>query len=331
MKRLRQLTALLCVMYCANVFAACNGAFINPLTDICWSCLFPLSIGPAQVNGGLPDPKNPSSVLCLCPKPPSPLPIPGIPVGFWEPIRLVDVVRQPFCLVGMGGLELGHGSLYGTHSSAKRHHSAEHSFYHVHWYIYPLIYWLEVLTDFVCLSSGDFDLAWLTEFDPTWGDDELNFILNPESVLFANPLAQVACSADCAAATAHLPLDNLFWCGGCQGSLYPFAGTVPNHAGGVQASLLLLQRFMAKGHRTHLMQGTMGTTNSQICQPYPMPVIKKSQYRAQMVYPRAATNSKLGCHPLGRSSLFLESGREFPYKGEDFSYVVWRKKNCCLL
>jgi conjugal transfer pilus assembly protein TraU len=25
------------------------------------------------------------------------------------------------------------------------------------------------------------------------------------------------------------------------------------------------------------------------------------------------------------------SGKEFPYQGEDFGYLVWRKRSCCLL
>ena len=33
-------------------------------------------------------------------------------------------------------------------------------------------------------------------------DDELTLILNPEAVLFANPVAVAACAADCVAATA---------------------------------------------------------------------------------------------------------------------------------
>ncbi|WP_422822808.1 TraU family protein [Vibrio fluvialis] len=23
------------------------------------------------------------------------------------------------------------------------------------------------------------------------------------------------------------------------------------------------------------------------------------------------------------------AGREFPYKGEDFTYLIWRKRTCC--
>jgi type-F conjugative transfer system protein TraW len=143
----------------------CPGRFVNPLTDICWSCLFPLSIGPVKVNiGGREDTPNPSGLLCFCPKPLIPLPVPGIPVGFWEPVRLVDVTRIPFCMVGLGGLSLGNTFYkHGTHSKTWDQRSGVgRSFYHVHWYIYPVIYWLELLLDFLCLESASFDVAYLT-------------------------------------------------------------------------------------------------------------------------------------------------------------------------
>ena len=44
-------------------------------------------------------------------------------------------------------------------------------------------------------SGGDFDIAYLTELDPTWRDDELGFILN-QAILFGNLIAQAACAAD---------------------------------------------------------------------------------------------------------------------------------------
>jgi hypothetical protein len=34
----------------------CHGRFMNPITDICWSCLFPLTIGSASIlSDGQPD------------------------------------------------------------------------------------------------------------------------------------------------------------------------------------------------------------------------------------------------------------------------------------
>lgn len=34
----------------------CTGSFVNPITDICWDCIFPISIGPIEVFGERPDP-----------------------------------------------------------------------------------------------------------------------------------------------------------------------------------------------------------------------------------------------------------------------------------
>ena len=307
----------------------CQGRFVNPITDICWSCLFPISIGAINVSGGgREDIPNPPQIPCWCPRPPILL-VPGVPVGFWEPVRLVDVTRVPFCMVNMGGLQLGNSTIgYGIHG-AKESSQAQQSFYQVHWYVYPVIYWLELIKDFLCMEQQDFDVAYLTELDPLWNEDELSFILNPEAVLFGNPLAQAACAADCAAATAGFPLDAFFWCGGCQGSLYPFTGNNAAHNGGVQASLLMTQRMIAKLHRELLLWGTSGQAAQ--CKKIILPLIKKSQYKTQMTYPRPMTRGPMACNPLGRTEVIWGSGREFPYKGEDFGYLIWRKVNCCIL
>ena len=74
--------------------------------------------------------------------------------------------------------------------------------------------------------------------EAAWLEDDLSFLLHPEAALFANLPAWAVCAADCAAASAGLPQDPLFWCAGCQGGMYPLTGNVVDHVGGVQASLL---------------------------------------------------------------------------------------------
>lgn len=189
---------LLLTSQSATAKIGCTGRFVNPITDVCWSCLFPITIlGVKIVNGG-PDTAPPKFPLppipvCACARSGIPVPVPGIPISFWEPVRLVDVTKSPMCMVSLGGISLGSTPQKGMKEDE------EGAFYHVHWYIYPVIYWLEILLDFVCLEMSSVDIAYMTEFDPLWGDDVKVSILNPEAILFANPLAQVACVADCIA------------------------------------------------------------------------------------------------------------------------------------
>ena len=94
-----------------EVEAGCQGKFLNPVSDICWRCLFPITIGGMKVAGqNQEDTPNPHQLICLCPRPPLPLPVPGIPISFWEPVRLVDVTRTPYCLVNMGGIQIAGNS-----------------------------------------------------------------------------------------------------------------------------------------------------------------------------------------------------------------------------
>ena len=178
----------------------CTGKFANPITDICWSCILPITIGAATVATlGQEDIENPASPLCVCPGVPTRL---GVSIGFWEPARQVDVTRKPFCLVSLGGMSLNPGLPAPRGRAMGAHHrTRDRRFYQAHWYANPMLYWLEVLLDFPCLESGGFDLAYLTEVDPLWKDDELTTILNPDAMLFANPIALAACAADCVAAT----------------------------------------------------------------------------------------------------------------------------------
>ena len=44
---------------------------MNPIADICWSCMFPLTIGSTPImSDGEPDIDNPSSPVCFCSNPP---------------------------------------------------------------------------------------------------------------------------------------------------------------------------------------------------------------------------------------------------------------------
>lgn len=310
----------------AEAGPTCHGRFPNPVTDICWRCIFPLTIGniPILTNGQI-DTDNPSSPVCFCPDAPKV----GVTIGFWEPVRMVDVTRTPFCLVGLGGIGVDPGFVAPRGAQVMHDSQTRTSFYQVHWYTNPILFWLEVLLDFPCLEQGGLDLAYLTEVDPLWNDDELSAILHPEALLFANPVAKAACAADCVAASAGFPIPGLFWCAGCQGSIYPMTGHATTHIGGVQASVLLTQRMAAKMHRQLLTFDSAGPLG--MCGYYPQPVMDKTHYKTQMVYPVPDTLPGAGqcCHPFGRTTMLWGAGKSFPVSGEDFAYQIFRKRNCC--
>jgi len=313
----------------AGANPTCSGRFVNPITDVCWSCLFPLTLGSVPLfKGSKPDTPNPSSPVCLCPTTLPPFVMVGLNVGFWEPVRLVDVTQKPFCFVNLGGLKINPGFGYPAKSSRKSNEQADRSQYHVHWYVYPVMYWLELMTDFLCVERMTFDIAYITELDPLWNDDHLAVLIHPESLIFANPIAVAACSVDCASSSLGSVRHEMFWCAGCQTTMYPMTGNVSGEYGDVQGTLLVAARFAYKMHRQLLADGTSGPKAS--CRKYKMPIMDKRQYRFQMVNPVRHTKGPFTCPAIGVTSVPYESGKSFPIKGEDYGYLVWRKRNCCV-
>ncbi len=308
----------------------CNGRFMNPITDICWTCVFPMTVAGVTIAGSdqLDNTSNAkTTAICNCGNGVNSRV--GVTVSFWEPARLVEVVRKPYCFPSLGGVVIDAGIAAPAHGrDNKQSHNAT-SFYQVHWYTNPLFFWLQVLIDDDCLEQGTFDLAYMTEVDPLWVDSVTTFILNPDAALFANPIAQAACAADCIAATTGFPLNSLFWCAGCQGSMYPLNGWVGAHVGGVTSSVLLTERMTNKMHREGLVWAASGVDG--LCSYYPQPLMDKTNYKLQMVYPVAATDKIAGqcCQPYGRSTAIWGSGKSFPVNGEDFAYEIFRKRDCC--
>lgn len=76
----------------ASADSACEGRFVNPITDICWSCIFPLSLGSIKVSQGkVPDTANPSMPIQICPAPPPLFRRIGLAIGYWEPMALSEI------------------------------------------------------------------------------------------------------------------------------------------------------------------------------------------------------------------------------------------------
>lgn len=308
--------------------AKCNAKFLNPITEICWDCIFPISIGGLSLFTNRPDTANQTFPLCLCWD--QLLPRIGLSIGLWEPARLVDVANEPGCFVNMG-FDIDFGLFATGKSTATASNGGETgSAWQAHYYYYPLISWLGTIVDGLCLETTAFDVAYISEIDPLWNNVELGNLINPEAILFANPIAQSACAAECVATSSgNLSMNALFWCNGCQGAIYPIAGEVNSSYGGVMASQSVATRLTARMHRLLLARQTASVPTA--CQPRIAPILPKTQYRMQITRPRAKTGGRYGCAPIGSTTQYVDAFREFPYEGESFGWLMWRKRNCCAL
>jgi conjugal transfer pilus assembly protein TraU len=344
-KRLALSVVALAFIVTAHVAQAaeglCQGRFPNLFTDICWSCLLPVSFGPWRVatfNQEDTDTQPPLPV-CACPGVP---PKVGVTVGFWEPARVVETVRRPWCLHFLDGTEVDPGYRAPPGSTRSEHnHNKEkrRHFWQVHYYVFPPLAMMQVINDFHCLENADFDLVYVTEVDPLWNDDEWTAILNPEVILFANPVAIAACAVDCVTATAgNFGIASMFWCTGCQGSMFPLTGNVTDQSGIVNATTHVASKFLYKMHRQYAAWNYAGS--SALCGPTMMPVMDKTIYKQTMLYPvpqtkkiTTTTGSNSNgrcCQPIGRTTILWGAGKTFPLpNGQDAVYLYFRKRNCC--
>ena len=302
----------------------CQGDPLNPLTDMCWSGLLPIQIGAVSHVGSAGTVQGP---VCLCPNGGGMMM--GLTVSFFEHARLVEAVREPFCFpalgTGLAGSDPTH--LTGVSRSAD-HGDSSLGFMQVHYYRFPAWQMLGLLLDLPCLEQSPFDLAYLSEVDPLWNDDLLSHLVNPEALLFANPVTQLSCMADSAAVSSGSPLDQLFWCLGSWGSTYPLSGSMAE-SDPVTLSAGLTARLLFKLGR----EGVLPDTARDSCarQGVYMPMLVKSNYRLQPIRPVTRHEAI----PIGRSPLVWGAGLNPPLgllgrSPDNFLYAITRRRLCCV-
>lgn len=292
------------------------------ITDICWDCMFPLKIAGVTLSPG--DRENPpgeaGGTLCACDQ--NGIPEPGIVMSMWEPARLVEFPRQAGCSPTLGGAQIGADPQY---IGGKDQGDIESSFYHYHYFSFPLFVMMELFSPSSCHDGYlDFDMMYLSEIDPTWNNSELAYFLTPESSMVANPIAGAACPADAVAATAGWPLDSLFWCAGSWGSIYPLSGNNYGSHGVIRSTSLLKSRLLASLHRKGFARKTMG--DDALCEPKIYPMLPKSQYKFSLMHPRAETDR---AHVMGESVARWGLGRIIPGVATTPVYLTWRLNDCC--
>lgn len=342
--------------YSVTVSAECSGRFVNPIRDVCWSCLLPVTIGSIEIGskselgdaskGKKKDIENPSVSICSCPGNGLQNAL-GVTIGYWEPAKLFDISYDPYCFVGLGGIKmkLTNTMRQGSSRSGSLVKGSTVSYAQTHMYTYPLVAIMNLLTDAVCSGSSTFTIPYISEIDPTYTDHFLSIAANPENLLFANPLTVIAtdliCAKDCHDSTYNLPNDNSFYCAGCSGSIYPISGFAVGHFSISQQIMTLTHRTIYKMHKLGLLERTstsQNKINGEICRPSYAPRIKKSQYKLQMTYPVVGSSqaaivgvkNENQCVMLGtRCDLFGNAADSTAFRG-NAGVMLWRKRNCCL-
>lgn len=309
----------------------CHGKVINPVTDVCWSCMFPVTLGVTieiSPEGDAPDVKTDATPFCVCGQD---INLEGgLNFSFWEPLRTAEVIRHSWCFPSLGGVSMENDDLFSK-DHARMHPvdtpTRTTAFWQVHWYHTPWLFVMEVLLDEGCLEQSAWDLAYLSELDPLWDDTLSSFILAPDAALFTAGAAFGACAVDCMSAMAGVSQETLYWCGGCQGAVFPLSGWMAGMTSPLQAWHLMTHRFSMKLSREGILWSAHGKDGQ--CGPYVQPLFRKDVWRTQLVYP-SRTTSKPCCHPLGRSTMVWGSGKTFPVTGEDGAILLWRKRDCCM-
>ncbi|MCX4151041.1 MULTISPECIES: TraU family protein [Paraburkholderia] len=315
----------------AQAQQACNGAFPNLITDVCYDCVFPMSIMGASLNFGIDgedyDTGVSSSPVCLCEQS---LSI-GTPVSFWEPRYMVDTTNKPGCMPLLGGIDINtpyNSDEYGGEVRTNQHlrGTRKAAFMQANEYINPVMSAIGAVVANPCLDNRSFDAPFLSWADPTWGDDALSLILTPYAYPFASVLSVAAEMPDAIAATVGFPLETLFWVAGAWGPMYPLDGNVAVANTPEQMSHLMIARLLAKLHAAGTQQTSAGQDALNSCGALGVPqiVMDKRQYKTNRTFPFPDNL----CTPIGRPLAFQEIGAARP-QDKDYGYFIFQRKDCC--
>lgn len=303
--------------------------------------VFPISLGGVTINpfGNLPNFEScGNSPVCVCILGTPPIPHIGLTASLWMPTSVIETVKTPFCFPLLGLSIPGASAYLGSANNASHKPASggeekqpQNTSDEVHYIEYPIFLPLNL---FVAITSGNMlqilgavgNIGYISEIDPTWKSDMLSTVLDPESILFANPIAQLSCMADSATSAVGEPLDPLFWCMGSYGSTYPVAQQI-NSFGNVQGSAGLAARTLF--HLSRMLRLWSTESCAGICGPIPMPIWIKSEFSYFPVYP--------GLYPIripiGQTGLIWDHAinMAIPTQSDNFDWFMYQHWTVCFL
>lgn len=327
--------------------AEAKGTPINPVSDVCWSCMFPIEVGGIvsfnvrneEEEITTEKEEGTSNPICVCDY--SDKLVVGLKTSLYAPMELVETVATPWYMPVLAAQFSAEGDgIHGVNKAGEDDDtSASWIFQNAHIYRFPVFSMMGMFLDSPCLSGRsdgvtDLTVGYVSEIDPMWSSDIMAFFTNPEALVFGNPVTQLACTADAMKLSlGQKPIDSLFWCLGSAGSVYPLTGTIPI-ANPLMANLALaaksIYRMGRLGSATGGVYGLMDP-GVDVCAPQPTPIWIKSHYRFQIVRPVRGS----ACIYPGQTDLLWGEGKNPPLgtknnPPDNFLWMVFRKKLCCL-
>ena len=178
-----------------------------------------------------------------------------------------------------------------------------------------------------CFSMDTNYLPYFSELNPFWAKDQWSVIQAPETLLAANPLGPVICMAEAATNLFGFNLDELFWCAGNWGVIYPLS---PNVQGVdyIQASAMTVVKNLYSRFKTFQMFDTAGYhMMNYVCQPLPTFFIPKRDTQMYPVFP-ITTGKRF---PIGTTELGWGAGQDSPVNMGVMTWQIYQKRDCCYL
>jgi conjugal transfer pilus assembly protein TraU len=256
----------------------------------------------------------------------------GTLVTVWEPVRIIETVKDPYCMLSQEGWSSSTagatsgaagalGIKGGTHSDfgAQEDHSI---FQQAHIFLPDYIMQSIIQVDSRCwhASVGN-PMEYISEDDAAWNDDTIAAATYPLTAMAAEFDMQLMCETDAVASQLGAPISALFWCMGAWGSTFPMSGH-NNNDEYVTGNAALAARAIYIGART----GRIFDAASYYCYSGPMPLWIKDHFKLQPLRP--ALRQRL--IPIGLSSMVWDDGLNADTAcGDNFAWVLWRRRWCC--
>lgn len=261
----------------------------------------------------------------------------GFKMEMVEPIGFIETSNTPWDFVGLG-LKMDKSFLRKQGMSRDTENGMNFRF--AHFVIFPPLGWsIGLVQDYICFERGTiFNLAYLSEVIPSYNNDVIALAeesIKPASkIWFANPVAELACGADCAASSLGYPMNSLYWCDGCRGSVgagdtgWSASSNPYEEAEKVAFGVLNRMHFyggMLKTKESFFAYNPAGSNlKSTLCQARYFPLIIKDQYYLQL----AKGDKSWDAEPFGKIRFHYDF-KSTPTDEDSNFFWLWRVKDMC--